>query len=304
MQQAEEALNNAQYGRNNYHAGIREQEKKCEALREELDLIKEKISMARMEQSEIRIKMDNLEEMAKERFNINLADSFREYLEPDFSAVDTKNRLEHQKVLRERLGDVNLTAIQEHEALKERHEFIQKQKQDLLASMDAIMEAIRKINKTCLDRFMETFNEADQKIKQVFPILFNGGEAGLRLTDEKNPLESGVLVEVRPPGKKLSHMGLLSGGEKALVAMSLLFAIYLIKPSPFCLLDEVDAPLDEANVDRFNNLLLEIRKYSQVLMVTHNRRSMEIVDSLFGVTMEKAGVSKMVSVNLNANRSN
>jgi chromosome segregation protein len=248
--------------------------------------------------------MDNLEELAKERFNINLADSFREYLEPDFSAVDTKTRLEHQKVLRERLGDVNLTAIQEHEALKERHEFIQKQKQDLLASMDAIMEAIRKINKTCLDRFMETFNEADQKIKQVFPILFNGGEAGLRLTDEKNPLESGVLVEVRPPGKKLSHMGLLSGGEKALVAMSLLFAIYLIKPSPFCLLDEVDAPLDEANVDRFNNLLLEIRKYSQVLMVTHNRRSMEIVDSLFGVTMEKAGISKMVSVNLNANRSN
>ncbi len=304
MQQAEEALNSAQYSRNNYHAGIREQEKKCESLREELDLIKDKISMARMEQSEIRIKMDNIEEQAKERFNIDLANLYRDYLEPDFSATDTKNRLDHQKVLRERLGDVNLTAIQEHEALKERHEFIQKQKQDLLASMEAIMEAIRKINKTCLDRFMETFNEADLKIKQVFPILFNGGEAGLRLTDEKNPLESGVLVEVRPPGKKLSHMGLLSGGEKALVAMSLLFAIYLIKPSPFCLLDEVDAPLDEANVDRFNNLLLEIRKYSQVLMVTHNRRSMEIVDSLFGVTMEKAGISKMVSVNLNANRSN
>lgn len=304
MQQAEESLNTAQYNRNNYHAGIREQEKKCETLREELDLLKEKISMARMEQSEIRIKMDNLEEQTRERFNVSLADSYKEYLETDFSAQDTKNTLEHKKVLRERLGDVNLTAIQEHEALMERHEFIQKQKQDLLTSIDSIMEAIRKINKTCLDRFMETFNEADQKIKQVFPILFNGGEAGLRLTDEKNPLESGVLVEVRPPGKKLSHMGLLSGGEKALVAMSLLFAIYLIKPSPFCLLDEVDAPLDEANVDRFNNLLLEIRKYSQVLMVTHNRRSMEIVDSLFGVTMEKAGISKMVAVNLNTNRSN
>jgi chromosome segregation protein len=304
MQQSEEALNLAQYGRNNFHAGIREQEKKGESLREELDLIREKISMARMEQSEVRIKMDNLAEQAQERFNINLPDSYKEYLETDFSAQETKSKLDHQKILRERLGDVNLTAIQEHEALKERHEFIQKQKQDLLTSIDSIMEAIRKINKTCLDRFMETFNEANQKMKQVFPILFNGGEANLRLTDEKNPLESGILVEVRPPGKKLSHMGLLSGGEKALVAMSLLFAIYLIKPSPFCLLDEVDAPLDEANVDRFNNLLLEIRKYSQVLMVTHNRRSMEIVDSLFGVTMEKAGVSKMVSVNLNANRSN
>jgi chromosome segregation protein len=111
-------------------------------------------------------------------------------------------------------------------------------------------------------------------------------------------------VEVRPPGKKVSHMGLLSGGEKALVAMALLFAIYLIKPSPFCLLDEVDAPLDEANIDRFNNLLQEIKKYSQVLMVTHNRRSMEIVDSLYGVTMEKAGVSKMVTVKLNENSMN
>jgi chromosome segregation protein len=138
----------------------------------------------------------------------------------------------------------------------------------------------------------------DEKLKEVFPLLFKGGVAGLKLTDESKPLESGVLVEVRPPGKKLSHMGLLSGGEKALVAMSLLFAIYLIKPSPFCLLDEVDSPLDEANVDRFNSLLREIQKVSQVVMVTHNRRSMEIVDRLYGVTMEKAGVSKLVSVDL------
>jgi chromosome segregation protein len=122
--------------------------------------------------------------------------------------------------------------------------------------------------------------------------------------DETKPLESGVLVEVQPPGKKLSHMGLLSGGEKALVAMALIFAIYLIKPSPFCLLDEVDAPLDEANVGRFNNLLREIRKHSQVIMVTHNRSSMEIVDRLYGVTMEKKGISKMVSVNLQAFQNN
>jgi chromosome segregation protein len=151
---------------------------------------------------------------------------------------------------------------------------------------------------------MSTFEEADKKLKEVFPILFSGGTAELKLTDESNPLESGVLVEVRPPGKKVSHMGLLSGGEKALVAMSLLFAIYLIKPSPFCLLDEVDAPLDDANVDRFNDLLKEIKKYSQVLMVTHNKKSMEIVDSLYGITMEKAGVSKMVSVNLHSNSLN
>ena len=301
---AEEAVDLAQQERNALHAEIRGREKRAEALREELDLLKEKINLAKMEQSEIRIKMENIASLVEERFNTDLVHVYREHLLDDFNAADTRAELENQKTLLERLGDVNLTAIQEHEALKERHEFIQAQRQDLLKSIDSIMQVIRKINKTCRDRFMETFEEADNKIKQVFPILFNGGTAGLKLMDEKNPLESGVLVEVRPPGKKLSHMGLLSGGEKALVAMTLLFAIYLIKPSPFCLLDEVDAPLDEANIDRFNNLLKEIRKYSQVVLVTHNRRSMEIVDSLFGVTMENAGVSKMVSVNLSGNERN
>jgi chromosome segregation protein len=299
LEQAEEAVNRGEQERNQYQSEIREEEKKAESLREELDVLKEKINRTRMEQSEIKIKMENLEEKIRERFNLNLVEIYREYLEEDFSAPDVKERLEKQKMKREKLGEVNLTAIQEHEALKQRHEFIQNQRQDLLQSIDSIQRAIRKINRTCLERFMETFGDADKKLKEVFPILFNGGTAGLKLTDEANPLESGVLVEVRPPGKKVSHMGLLSGGEKALVAMALLFAIYLIKPSPFCLLDEVDAPLDEANIDRFNNLLQEIKKYSQVLMVTHNRRSMEIVDSLYGVTMEKAGVSKMVSVKLN-----
>lgn len=304
LKRAEETVNHAQQERDQFRAGIREQDKKGEELREELDLIREKINLAKMEQSEIRMKMENLVDQVKEKFNLDLIQAYEDYLKDDFSSAETKEELDRQKMLLEKLGDVNLTAIQEHEALKERYEFIQGQRQDLLDSIDSIRQAIRKINKTCLDRFMETFNEADKKIKQVFPILFNGGTAGLRLTDENNPLESGVLVEVRPPGKKLSHMGLLSGGEKALVAMALLFAIYLIKPSPFCLLDEVDAPLDEANIDRFNNLLREIRKYSQVLMVTHNRRSMEIVDSLFGVTMESAGVSKMVSVTINGKDKN
>ena len=172
------------------------------------------------------------------------------------------------------------------------------QREDLLNSIDSLNKAIKKINKTSKEKFMTTFRKVDKKLKQVFPILFSGGTAGLKLIDETKPLESGILVEVRPPGKKLSHMGLLSGGEKALVAMALLFAIYLIKPSPFCLLDEVDAPLDEANIDRFNELLKEIKKHSQVILVTHNRRSMEIVDRLYGVTMESAGLSKIVSVSL------
>ncbi|MBW1805049.1 MAG: chromosome segregation protein SMC [Deltaproteobacteria bacterium] len=304
LEKAEEMVRLTEQGRNSFHATIREEEKRSEALREELDLLREKVSRAKMEQSEIGFKMNSLIELIRERSNHDLSAIYTEYLVEEFSKTETREKLEHQKNLKERLGEVNLTAIQEHEALKERIEFIQRQREDLLKSIDSISQAIRKINRTCLERFMQTFEEANQKIKQVFPILFNGGTASLKLTDETKPLESGVLVEVHPPGKKVLHMGLLSGGEKALVAMALLFAIYLIKPSPFCLLDEVDAPLDEANIDRFNNLLQEIKKYSQVLMVTHNRRSMEIVDSLYGVTMEKAGVSKMVAVNLRGIGSN
>jgi chromosome segregation protein len=298
LEKAEGAVKAAEQERNRFQSTIREEDKKAETVRGDLENLRETISRARMEQSGIRIKMDNLIEMAKERFNLNLHEIYKENLEEDFSPIETKERLEHQKKRKERLGDVNLTAIQEYEALKERYTFITEQREDLINSVESINQAIRKINRTSRERFIKTLEEVDNKLKHVFPILFNGGTAGLRLVDETKPLESGVLVEVLPPGKRLSHMGLLSGGEKALVAMALLFAIYLIKPSPFCLLDEVDAPLDEANIERFNNLLNEIKKYSQILLVTHNRKSMEIVDSLYGVTMEKAGISKMVSVEL------
>jgi chromosome segregation protein len=242
--------------------------------------------------------MNNLEAMTRDKFNLSLPDIYEQHLSDDFSALQVEEELEHKRALRQRLGEVNLTAIKEHEALQERHDFIQKQREDLISSIESLRTAIRKINRTSLEKFRETFHEVDQKLKVVFPILFNGGTAGLKLTDEEKPLESGVLVWVQPPGKKLSHMGLLSGGEKALVAMAFLFAIYLIKPSPFCLLDEVDAPLDEANIDRFNELLCEIQKSSQIIMVTHNRRTMEIVDRLYGVTMEKPGISKTVAVDI------
>jgi chromosome segregation protein len=304
MRRAEEAMNWADQERNQFRNQIREEEKKGDALRGELEILKERIHTARMEQSEIGFRMDGLANMVREKYNLHLADIYKEYLQVDHSPAEVKERLEHQKKIRGRLGEVNLTAIQEHEALKERYAFITSQRQDLLDSIDSLNEAIRKINRTSIERFTETFKAVDEKLKMVFPILFNGGSAGLKLLDETKPLESGVLVEVQPPGKRLSHMGLLSGGEKALVAMALIFAIYLIKPSPFLLLDEVDAPLDEANIDRFNDLLREIRKYSQIILVTHNRRSMEIVDRLYGVTMEKQGISKIVSVNLESIRNN
>jgi len=300
LEQAKEKVDSSEQDRNREWSRIREEEKRSEDIRGEIETLKETIHRARMEQSEVKYKMNGLVETVQEKFNLDLIEVYKTYLEDDFSPVETREKLDHQKVIKEKLGDVNLTAIQEHEALKERFGFITAQKDDLLSSIDSLNQAIRKINKTSLERFMKTFTEVDQKLKEIFPILFNGGRAGLKLVDETIPLETGILVEVQPPGKKVSHMALLSGGEKALVAMALIFAIYLIKPSPFCLLDEVDAPLDEANIDRFNDLLQEIVKYSQIILVTHSRRSMEIADQLYGVTMENRGVSKLVSVNLAA----
>ncbi|MGD9038130.1 MAG: chromosome segregation protein SMC [Desulfobacteraceae bacterium] len=304
LEKAKGAVNEAEQDRNQFQAQIREEEKKAEDVRAAWDILREKINTAKLEQSEIRFRMNNLVDVVREKFNLNLLEIYKEYIQEDFSELDTRDELERKKKWKENMGEVNLTAIQEHEALKERRDFMTTQREDLLNSIESLEKAIRKINRTSLEKFRETFDDVDRKLKSVFPILFNGGTAGLRLTDPEKPLESGVLVEVRPPGKKLSHMGLLSGGEKALVAMALLFSLYLIRPSPFCLLDEVDAPLDEANIDRFNELLKEIRKYSQIILVTHNRRSMEIVDRLYGVTMEKAGISKMVSVDLQDLREN
>jgi len=298
LKAAEDEINQAERERQACQAEIKEEEGKAERLRGEIADLKDQINTVKMEHSEVKLKMDNLSSLVQEKYNSNLSEIYNHYLDENISHSEIKAKIEHNKNRREKLGEVNLTAIKEHEALKERHQFISNQREDLLRSIESLRTAIQRINKTSREKFMNTLQEVDSKLKEIFPILFNGGTAGLKLTDENNPLDSGVLVEVQPPGKRLSHMGLLSGGEKALVAMALLFAIYMIKPSPFCLLDEVDAPLDEANIDRFNNLLGEIKRTSQIIMVTHNRRTMEIVDRLYGVTMEKSGVSKTVSVDM------
>ena len=277
---------------------IREETRRSDALKKDMTFLNEKISENQMDEGEIRLRLENLAERSRETSEHDLPAVFRDYLEDDFDERSAKEIILKEKEKKNRLGEVNLTAIAEYEALKERRDFIKTQRTDLLEAIESLRAAIRKINRKSLEKFTKTFAEVDSKLKDIFPILFNGGTAGLKLTNEEKPLESGVLVEVKPPGKRLSHMGLLSGGEKALVAMALIFAIYMIKPSPFCLLDEVDAPLDEANIDRFNNLLKEIKRESQIIMVTHSRKTMEITDRLFGITMEDRGLSKMVSVDL------
>ena len=198
------------------------------------------------------------------------------------------------------MGEVNLTAIEEYQELKARHTFLTEQKDDLEESLSGLQKAIQRINRTTRKRFLETFHLVNVKFQEVFPRLFCGGQAELRLTNEDDLLETGIEIIVQPPGKKLQNGTLLSGGEKALTAVALIFSIFLIKPSPFCLLDEVDAPLDDANIGRFNEMVREMTSFSQFIMITHSKSTMVVADTLYGVTMEEPGVSKLVSVRINA----
>ncbi len=225
-------------------------------------------------------------------------------------AIDTE---EYERIapeiegLREKIdqmGAINLLAIDEYDELKTRYDFMAKQKQDLEQARNELMEAIRKINRTTKSLFEETFQKVRESFQEYYKVLFRGGYADIILLDETNPLESGLDIVARPPGKKLQNITLLSGGEKALTALALLFALFSVKPSPFCVLDEVDAPLDEANTDRFLSVLRLFLNTTQFIIVTHCRKTIAMGDSLYGVTMEEPGVSKLVSVKLSSDQSN
>jgi chromosome segregation protein len=241
-----------------------------------------------------------IEEQVVDRYReVELAKVVYDYhLRPLFGPVEEK-RAEELRGLIERMGEINLTAIEESEELQKRFDFLTTQRSDLESAISQLETAIEKINRASRKRFRETFDAVNAEFQAMFPRLFGGGHAKLALTDENDMLETGIEIIANPPGKKVSqNIELLSGGEKALTAVSLLFAIFLVKPSPFCVLDEVDAPLDEANVGRFNQVVREMTDRSQFIIITHNRRTMEIADRLCGVTMEEPGVSKLVAVNL------
>jgi chromosome segregation protein len=199
----------------------------------------------------------------------------------------------------DRLGPVNMMAIEEFDELETRHTFLTKQRKDLVDSIAQTSEAIKRIDETTKTRFCDAFTAIQQYFQQMFSTLFGGGHAGLTLLDENDPLETGIEIVASPPGKRLQNVMLLSGGEKALTAIALMFAIFKYKPSPFCVLDEIDAPLDDANVGRFVEMLRGMLDKTQFILITHNRRTMEIANRLYGVTMEEPGVSKLISVQLN-----
>ncbi len=207
----------------------------------------------------------------------------------DEMVADIRNKLQ-------RMGDVNLTAIEEYDALEQRNAFLESQAADLEQARDALMTVVARSDKMIREMFMDTFEKVADNFRQYFRQLFNGGQARIYLLDEANPLESGIEIEARPPGKKPQSISVLSGGEKAMTAIALLFSIFKAKPSPFCILDEVDAPLDDANIGRFLALLHEFSEQSQFVVITHNKQTMAQAEALYGVTMQERGVSQLVSV--------
>lgn len=210
-----------------------------------------------------------------------------------------EDAIEELKRKIEKLGPVNMMAIEQYDELEQRHGFLTTQRKDLVDSIAQTGDAIKKIDHTTRLRFREAFDAINLNFQETFSTLFGGGRAGLTLLDETDLLESGIEIIAQPPGKRLQNVQLLSGGEKALTAISLMFAIFKYKPSPFCLMDEIDAPLDDANTGRFLEMLRGMLAHTQFILITHNRKTMEIADRLYGVTMEEPGVSKLISVRLN-----
>jgi len=291
--------------------------KKIESDRRELDNIKNRLHNMQMLIKDMDFKYQSMRERVLQAYKIEL-DSFKVQVEASVDTttavtdtaiqpqgVDENTLIAEIEALKDKLdsyGNVNLVAIEEYDELKKRYDFLTQQQSDLTTAKDSLHDAILKINRTTKKMFLETFEQVGQEFRNYFRLLFNGGDAQLFLVDEQEPLDSGIEIICRPPGKKLQNVLLLSGGEKSLAAIALIFAIFKVKPSPFCVLDEIDAALDEANVDRYSRILQDFLKTSQFIVITHNKKTIANADVMYGITMEESGVSKIVSVKFANNK--
>jgi chromosome segregation protein len=305
-QEEQQAERRAQLGRDAEQIGgeteerrnaLRAAEEQTRVAHERLEGLRDRRGQIELARSEVRLRAEHLAQTIHEKYEVELA-SQEQIDAASEDLTDASSRLEALKQRLSRLGEVNVAAIDELRELEERGGFLRGQRDDLERSLSDLERTIQKLNRASRTRFAETFARANETFQQVFPRLFRGGEGRLVLTDEHNLLETGVEIIVRPPGKRLDTVALLSGGEKALVAVSLIFSLFLINPTPFCILDEVDAPLDDANIGRFSQMVREMSEHSQFILITHNKRTMEAASALYGITMQEPGVSKVISVNL------
>jgi len=303
--EAEQATLGEQQRLDERRAAIRALEGSLNELRTERDGAREAVEELRIKEAELKQNAGHLAADFRDEFHRDLPQPVAAGTDDgDDEGIDVIDlpglevELARTKATLERLGPVNVLAVEEYEEQKERHGFLTEQRADVEQSVESLRRTIREINQTSSERFRETFVEVNRSFGEVFVKLFRGGEAEMRLQDEDDPLESGIEIVARPPGKRLQNLMLLSGGEKALTAVALLFALFRTKPSPFCILDEVDAPLDDPNTVRFVEMLAEMAGDTQFLVITHNKITMQAASTLYGVTMEERGVSKLVSVEL------
>jgi chromosome segregation protein len=279
---------------------LKVQESDIRDVKRKIDDLRRQANELEMQCREAALNIENLQNAVAEKHNLDLAATMA-----DFTMVDDEKMaelgalLEKDKQTIDNFGEVNLLALNEYAELDQRNQFLTTQLADLNESLSSLQRTITRINKISRERFAETFAAVNECFKKTFAHIFPGGHGELRLADESDLLETGVEIDIQIPGKKAQNVSLLSGGEKSLAAIALIFAILLYRPTPFLILDEVDAALDDANTNLFNRLVKDIAEQSQVIMITHNKSTMEVAETLFGVTMQKQGISSLVSVNLN-----
>ncbi|MDD5475037.1 MAG: chromosome segregation protein SMC, partial [Syntrophales bacterium] len=300
FEKAEQNLSEKREGHEALEKFRRDQESLLQSSRKNLDAVARELNRVTLDSRQVSMQAEALKTGVQERYHQdlqNMAHDFKPLEEAQKSELERK--LAENKKRLDEFGEVNLLALSEYEELKQRHEFLGAQVKDLETSLETLQKTISRINKISKKRFTETFDGVNANFKRVFPRLFPGGRGSLHLTDESDMLETGIDIEIQIPGKKTQNLSLLSGGEKALAAVALIFSILMFRPTPFLVLDEADAPLDDSNVDLFTKMVADVARESQIIYITHNRRTMETADNLIGVTMQKSGISTIVSVNMN-----
>ena len=310
-EQSQQQLSGLQHQRTEVATGIDHAEAELKTLRQQAADAQQQKSGFDVQLAQKRMEIQNLKDRVWQKYQVNVEDvrgdsititvadhgpavSEQVPLPADWDAIEAQ-AAEIQSRL-SGMGPVNVEAIQEYDELEERFKFISQQHDDLVKAKDQLLQVIAKINTTTKQLFSETFEKIRVNFQSMFTELFGGGKANLILLDESDPLECGIEIVAKPPGKQLQSITLLSGGEKALTAIALLFAVYAVKPSPFCVLDELDAPLDESNINRFIRIMQRFVQQSQFVIMSHNKRTIGMADALYGITMEEHGVSKVVSV--------
>jgi chromosome segregation protein len=294
----EDIITGAEERRARLQAGLGAAESVLARLRQDHETTKDARMAREVRKAEVERDLVNLEEACWQELKKSLAEVKTDPADVEPPESDIEVELEEAQEKIQRIGAVNLMAEEEYQAQKERFDFLSRQRTDLRDSISQTKTAIRQIDEESRSRFLTALADVNRYFQELFATLFKGGAAEVKLLDENDPLESGVEVVAQPPGKKVQNMGLLSGGEKSLTSLAFLFALFRYKPTPFCILDEVDAALDETNLLRFLDLMKAIKSETQFIIITHNYRTMEVADYIYGTTMEEPNVTKVFSMKL------